>query len=456
MGYPRLAERIYNTPLLIAAEKAEVIESVFRAHLDGTAKDLPKFESVARPDILTQTAMTFTRQRAGYMRSDNGVAMIQVIGSLAQRTSGLDAMSGMESYTNIAAQLQAALSDPMVRGILLEIDSPGGEANGVAGLAAEIRAADALKPVVAHANEIAFSAAYWLAASAGELYVPKTGMVGSVGVIMLHVDQSRMNEKRGLEVTHITAGARKADFSPHNPLSDTALNNAQAMVDRLYGQFVDDVAQARGIESDAVRATEAGLLDPDQAMANGMIDGIATMDVALQRLSVLMGDVTKRKNYGRAAADAQIAQEHDMDPKQTAAAASSAAITPEQLAAAEAKSFDAGKASGLAEAKTAADMAATDAGKAASARIKAITEGTAGKDHPALAKKLAFDTTMSAVDAESVMAGVPKEVSGNALDAALRGLNPKVGADGDRPDGQPVQINTAEIYRLRAVQSAGK
>src|SRR6185369_6520362 len=137
-------------------------------------------------------------------------------------------------------------------------------------------------------------------------FVPKSGMVGSVGVIMLHVDQSGANAKRGLDVTHITAGARKADFSPHAPLSDAALNAAQAMVDRLYGQFVDGVAASRGISPDVVRGTEAGLLNPDQALELGMIDAIGTIGDAMQRLHTIMQNpTTKRRNYGGAAVNAR-------------------------------------------------------------------------------------------------------------------------------------------------------
>jgi hypothetical protein len=301
--------------------------------------------------------------------------------------------------------------------------------------------------VVAHANEFAFSAAYWLAAAAGELYVPKTGMVGSVGVIMLHVDQSRMNEKRGLDVTHIIAGARKADFSPHQPLSDAALGNAQAMVDRLYGQFVKDVAQSRRISQKAVRETEAALLNPDQASANGMIDGVETLDGALQRLNVLMSDLKKRRSYGRAAAIAQLPEEHDMSTAANGAAPVPAVITQEQLDAAKAAGIAEGKATATADAQA---LAAT----AAQARISGILTHTEAAGRRTLAEHIAFKTTQSVEEAAAMLAAAPKEAATqptNLLAAAMGKIeNPKVGADAGEGEAKKVTPPVAaEIYAFR-------
>lgn len=444
MSYDRLAARLYNSPLLITPEKAEIIERVFRAHLDGTVAELPPHEPKARPDILTQTSTTFTRQRGGYMRSDSGVALIQIVGALTQRHTPGVSMSA-ESYQNIGEQLQAAINDPQVRGILLEIDSPGGEAAGVAGLAEAIGAANVEKPIVAHANEMAFSAAYWLAASASELYVPKTGMVGSVGVIMLHVDQSQANAKKGLEVTHITAGARKADFSSHQPLSESALASAQAIVDRLYGQFVGHVAQARGISADVVSGTEAGLLNPDQAVELGMVTGIATLDGSLQRLHTLMSDPTQRKQYGSAAASARLSSTAQLpgkdetmsDATKGAAPPQAAAITPEQLAAASA---DAAKAAKESE----------------RARISAITGHAEAVGREKLAAHIAHNTDDTVEKAAAMLAASPKETAAaaaapaNLLAAAMGKVpNPKVGAEAEEGGAKITPPNPATVYAFR-------
>jgi ClpP class serine protease len=164
---------------------------------------------------------------------------------------------------------------------LLDIDSPGGEASGSFELARRVREAAALKPVWAVANDAAYSAAYAIAASAQRLYVTETGGVGSIGVIALHVDQSVKDAKEGYRYTAITAGAHKNDYSPHEPLSDTAKSELQDEVDRLYAIFTEHVAAMRGLGIDVVCATEAGLYFGGNAVTQGLADGVQTLEATL-------------------------------------------------------------------------------------------------------------------------------------------------------------------------------
>jgi signal peptide peptidase SppA len=179
--------------------------------------------------------------------------------------------------------LDAALADPQVSGILLDIDSPGGEASGSFELARRVREVAALKPVWAVANDAAYSAAYAIAASAQRLFVTETGGVGSIGVIALHVDQSVKDAMEGYHFTAITAGAHKNDYSPHEPLSDAAKTELQGEVDRLYAIFTEHVAAMRGLDLAAVRATEAGLYFGTNAVAQGLADGVQTLDATFSQ-----------------------------------------------------------------------------------------------------------------------------------------------------------------------------
>ena len=145
--------------------------------------------------------------------------------------------------------LDAARDDPEVKAILLDIDSPGGESGGVFDLADRIRAATLVKPVWAVANDMAFSAAYALASAAQKVYVSRTGGVGSIGVIAIHVDQSLRDAQEGLHFTAVYAGDRKNDLTPHAPLSNDAQRFLQGEVDRVYGLFVDTVARQRGLSA---------------------------------------------------------------------------------------------------------------------------------------------------------------------------------------------------------------
>ena len=211
--------------------------------------------------------------------------MIPVYGTLVRRTVGLEAASGLASYGDIAAMMDAAIADPGIDGILLEVDSPGGEAGGVFELGERIRAADAVKPVWAIASDSAFSAAYAIACAASRLTITRTGGVGSIGVIAMHVDQSVRDTQQGYRYTAITAGNHKNDFSPHEPLDQEAGARLQAEVDRLYGMFADHVAAMRKITPEAVRATQAGLYFGDEAVGAGLADAVASLDTVLTDFS---------------------------------------------------------------------------------------------------------------------------------------------------------------------------
>ena len=267
MQLVHLASRLYGTPLLIARPKLDVILSVL-----GPRIGLPE----------ASAAVPFPTQRvAPTPDAVTGIAVIPVHGTLVRRVLGLEAASGLSSYGEIAARLIAAVNDPQVQGIVLDIDSPGGEAGGVFELAERIRAASALKPVWAHANDAAYSAAYAIAASASRLSLSQTAGVGSIGVIALHVDQSIKDAREGLAYTAIYAGHHKNDFSPHAPLTPQATSSLQTEVDRLYGIFVDQVAGMRAMSAKAVRATEAGLFFGDAAVEAGLADAVCGLDQVL-------------------------------------------------------------------------------------------------------------------------------------------------------------------------------
>ena len=266
---PHLASRLFGTPLLIHPPKLDVILSVVGPRMSlATVSDMPPMDMAAF-------------QRPARTATPEGIAVIPIHGSLVKRALGMDAASGLTSYSEIASMLDAALADPQVRGILLDIDSPGGEASGSFELSRRVREVAAVKPVWAVANDAAYSAAYALAASAQRLFVTETGGVGSIGVIALHVDQSVKDAKDGYRFTAITAGAHKNDYSPHVPLSDTARTELQGEVDRLYTLFTDHVAAMRGLDIGAVRATEAGLFFGNQAVTQGLADGVQTLDATL-------------------------------------------------------------------------------------------------------------------------------------------------------------------------------
>ena len=272
MNLPHLASRLYGTPLLLARAKLDVILSVLSDRVNWPQppqSDLAAPLASKRPTIDAPT----------------GIAVIPVVGSLVRRTVGLDPASGFTSYAEIAGMVDAALADPSVEGIVLDIDSPGGEAGGVFELGEHIRAVDAVKPVWAVAADSAFSAAYAIGCSASRLAVSRTGGVGSIGVIAMHVDQTARDAQQGYRYTPITAGDHKNDFSPHEKLTPDAHARLQAEVDRLYGLFVAHVATMRRLDAEAVRATEAGIYFGEDAVTAGLVDTVGSLDAVLADFS---------------------------------------------------------------------------------------------------------------------------------------------------------------------------
>lgn len=272
-----LASRLYGTPLLIARAKLDTILAVLGPRI-GLA-----------PTELALPVVVPTAAEAEPGPTAPGIAVIPIHGTLVRRAIGLDAASGLTSYTRIAADLDAALAAPEVAGILLDIDSPGGEAGGVFELAARIREATARKPVWAHAGDSAFSAGYALACAAQRVTLSTTGGVGSIGVIALHIDQSVRNAQNGLSVTALYAGAHKNDATPHAPLTPQATDALQTEIDRLYALFVAHVAAMRGLDANAVRATEAALFFGEDALAAGLADGVASLDATLADFATALG-----------------------------------------------------------------------------------------------------------------------------------------------------------------------
>ena len=211
---------------------------------------------------------------------------IPVIGATINRYDWFSALCGFCSYDTIKLSYSAAIDDPAVKAVLFDIDSPGGSVYGVAELASEIVKARAQKPVVAVANSLAASAAYWIGCSASEFYVTPGGEVGSIGVWQAHFDYSKALEEEGVKTTLVSAGKFKVEGNPYVPLDPEAQAFMQSRVDDYYNAFIQAVAVGRGVSVDDVRngMGEGRVLGSDAALAQRMVDGIASFDDVLARM----------------------------------------------------------------------------------------------------------------------------------------------------------------------------
>lgn len=214
------------------------------------------------------------------------VEIIPVQGVIAQKMNLIMEMSGGTSTEMLAQSVQRALDDSQVSAILLDIDSPGGSVFGVPELGEFLLQARQKKRIVAQANPVAASAAYWIAASCSELVVAPSGQVGSIGVLSVHDDISKAQEKDGVKTTIVRAGRYKAEGNPYEPLSDEARADMQAKIDAYYDMFVRAVADGRATDPRTVRSGfgQGRMLMAADAKAAGMADRVATFDATLGRL----------------------------------------------------------------------------------------------------------------------------------------------------------------------------
>ncbi len=283
MNLPHLAQRLFNTPLALHPRKAEVVMAALTDRFG-----LTRIQSMSDWDDEDDS---FSRQArdTGYDVVE-GIAIIPIQGTLVQKLGTLRPYSGMTGYDGIRACFLRALNDGEVKAICLDIDSPGGEVAGCFDLVDEIYAARGSKPVWAILSESAYSAAYALASAADKIIVPRTGGVGSVGVIVMHVDWSQKIKNDGLQVTIITYGDRKAESNPYEPLSETARKAIQSDIDEMGRLFVSTVSRNRGITEKTVRDTEAACFLGADGVQLGLADQVASPDAAFRDLLQLVGE----------------------------------------------------------------------------------------------------------------------------------------------------------------------
>lgn len=220
------------------------------------------------------------------------VAVIPIYGMIMHRGRSMDLSGpGCTTTESLAQQLRTAVNDPNVKAIVLDVDSPGGDVDGVDELATEIFNARKQKKITAVSNCLCASAAYYLASQATEVVVSPSSLTGSIGVYTMHEDDSKYLEDLGIKLTLIKFGENKAEGNNIEPLSDSALAHLQEMVDTFGNSFEKAVARGRKITQDVVHGKfgQGRVFDAKQAVRLGMADRVGTLDEVLQGLGVSRG-----------------------------------------------------------------------------------------------------------------------------------------------------------------------
>lgn len=258
----RIAQAITATPWAITEDALQQIIAVASREGDLQAVAMRRAEKLP------------TASRAGIR---GNIATLNLIGPVVRYANLFSDISGATSLQVFATDFQAALDDPTVKAILLNVDSPGGMAAGVAEMAAAIKAAN--KPVWAYIDELGASASYWLPAAASRVVASRTALVGSIGVV------SSVRSAANPDVLEIVSS--RAPKKRMDPMTEDGRGEIQRIVDNLETVFVADVAKYRGVAEDKVIADfgQGGLVFAPDALAAGMIDAIGSYEETLAELA---------------------------------------------------------------------------------------------------------------------------------------------------------------------------
>jgi signal peptide peptidase SppA len=216
----------------------------------------------------------------------DGVALFSLDGPLTKQPTCASFFFGGTATAQFRQALRQAASDPQVRAILLDVDSPGGTVAGTADLADDVFRIAAIKPVYGYISDQACSAALWIVSQATHVFANATAIIGSIGVVSVVQDKSRMYENAGIKVHVISTGPHKGAGASGTPITPAQLTEMQRTIDSIQEEFIASVARGRRMDTEAVRALADGRLHVGkEAVALGLVDGIASIDQVFARLA---------------------------------------------------------------------------------------------------------------------------------------------------------------------------
>jgi signal peptide peptidase SppA len=248
-------------------------------------------------------------------RRVNSVAVLPLFGTIFPRANLMTDMSGATSAETFGKKFAELLKDPNVGAIVIDVNSPGGAVYGIDEVSKQIFEARGQKPIVAVANHLMASAAYWIGTAADEVVITPSGDVGSVGVFAIHEDWSKALDEEGINVSLISAGKYKVEGNPYQPLGEEARAAIQASVDEVYDTFLEAVARNRGVGPAVVRNGfgEGRVVSAREAVKLGMADRIDTLEGTINRL--LGNNVPAGASSAADTGISEVAQEPSSDTK---------------------------------------------------------------------------------------------------------------------------------------------
>lgn len=293
MKYAHIINYFNSAPWAILPEKLHAILSLIELRAAGLTLTENEIQSRISGPIRTDdpdpeaSAGAAVDARSALMRSASAgsIAVLPIMGTIAHRAGMLHRASGGMSVEQFSQDFRAAIRDPDIKAIILDIDSPGGSTSGIEEISDEVFAARSQKRIIASVNSLAASAAYWIASSAHEIAVTPSGQVGSIGIIGVHMDRSEQASAEGVKVTLIHAGEFKTEGNEFEPLTAAARSHLQGIVDDRMAAFVKAVARGRKVSQATAREGfgKGRLLTAKDAESAKMVDSIESIDQLLSR-----------------------------------------------------------------------------------------------------------------------------------------------------------------------------
>lgn len=358
-----------------------------------------------------------------------GVAIIPVHGTLINRFAY--SFGYVTGYNFLRQQTAAAGLDPDVKLIVYDHNSYGGELAGCLEGAAELPTLANGKPTLAIIDSNCYSASYAWASMADKIVSLPSGGAGSVGVVAMHISFAKLLDKMGIDVTMIHAGSHKVDGNPFEELPKDVKADIQRRVDTGRQAFAELVATGRKMDVKAVLDTEARTYTAQDALSVGFIDAVATPESAvLAYLGELSGSNPQQRN-----------EDEDMSQATTPGAANTQAA---QTANTAASTEDLNK-------------IRSDAAAAERSRTAGILQCEEAKGRTDLANHLAFNTSMSVVEAQGILKNAPTAAAAvtNPLAAAMAtSTHPNVGAGGDAAAAGESEAHSAGVAGILAAAKA--
>lgn len=429
---PHIASMAFNEPLMLEPAYARVFFCALAGQLGiSRLTDAVSGDSLTAQEALATLALSGDddgpRQARSYQVM-NGIAVLPVSGTLVSRTRALQPYSGMTGYNGIIARLQQAASDPMVDGILLDMDTPGGMVAGAFDCADIIARVRDIKPVWALANDMNCSAGQLLASAASRRLVTQTARTGSIGVMMAHSNYGAALEKQGVEITLIYSGSHKVDGNPYSHLPDDVRETLQSRMDATRRMFAQKVSAYTGLSVQAVLDTEAAVYSGQEAIDAGLADELVNSTDAITVMRDALDARKSRLSGGRMTKETQ---------STTVSATASQADVTDVVPATEGENASA--------AQPDVNAQITAAVAAENSRIMGILNCEEAHGREEQARVLAETPGMTVETARRILAAAPQSAqarSDTALDRLMQGAPAPLAAGNPASDAVNDLLNT--------------